>query len=123
MALEPRLSIAIAFFALGCSSSRAPSEDASSDAVQAADAGDAMDCGSLAWGAPACAACTDIHCCSLESLCAAIPSCTPLSQCTLACGADAGCAMACGATYVDSVSNYNAVLNCQSNECPSECAR
>jgi hypothetical protein len=120
MDLSVRLcAVSIAVMAVGCSSS----EPVDAGEAGARDAGQEMDCGSLAWAGTACASCTAMNCCSLESICAAIPSCTPLSECTVACGADAGCATACSAMHIDSVSNYNAVLNCQSQSCASECTR
>jgi hypothetical protein len=134
--LEVVFSVAVA----GCSSSGAssvPDATASDQDVaqtesgaDAGDAGDSLDaaavqadCGALVWNTDTCAACTTAHCCALEALCVAIPSCEPLSECAAACGADAGCATACSATYIPAASNYNAVRNCQFNSCNAECAR
>jgi hypothetical protein len=92
--------------------------DAGTDAP--ADAG-ASDCGGLAWKTPACGSCTDEHCCDLEKLCAAIPSCAPLDACWNACGGDGGCQNGCGTQYLQAISNYNAILNCQNNSCAAVC--
>jgi hypothetical protein len=45
-----------------------------------------------------------------------------LSACTAQCRADASCGTACGSMYTPAVSNYAAILNCQSYACPSDCA-
>jgi hypothetical protein len=82
---------------------------------------DASDCGGLAWGSASCASCTHASCCSLEMLCAAIPTCAPLDACWNACGADAGCTNGCGAAYSQAISNYSAILNCQSDSCAAAC--
>jgi hypothetical protein len=123
----------IAVVLAGCSgggSSGTPPSDAGPDAPSDAgpdapsDAGpsDGGDCGGLAWKTPACASCTHANCCSVEMLCAAIPSCAPLDACWNACGADAGCKQGCGTEYIAAISNYNAILNCQANGCSAACA-
>jgi hypothetical protein len=81
----------------------------------------AVDCGALGWVDPECTSCTNAGCCELEALCATLPSCSPLHQCWTACAGDAGCQAACGTTYIDSISNYNAILNCQMSTCRTEC--
>jgi hypothetical protein len=114
----------------GCSSQGTRHEgDASADASPGEAASDAAsdapsdeDCGALAWAGDGCAACTAANCCAVQALCAAIPECTPLSRCWEGCGADAGCSKACGSTYIGAISNFNAVLNCQSQSCASQCA-
>jgi hypothetical protein len=128
------LTVAVyAFFACslhlaGCSSSGNTGSDAglqvdagAEAAADAAGIGDAPDCGPLVWSPSACASCTHASCCQLEELCLAIASCVPLNQCFVACGADAGCTQGCGARYVDAISNYNAILNCQIASCTSQC--
>jgi hypothetical protein len=86
------------------------------------EAESAADCGSLGWADVACSECTHAHCCALESLCASITACAPLNECSTACGTDASCAMGCGVRYIDAISNYNAILNCQINSCQAQCA-
>jgi hypothetical protein len=78
-------------------------------------------CGSLVWSSPACASCTDQSCCNLEVLCAAIPTCVPLSACWNACDGDGGCTNGCAMQYIDAISNYNAIRNCQRNSCAAAC--
>jgi len=102
------------------------SSDGASDTGPTGDGGDggspeAADCGTLVWSTPACATCTSQSCCGAEALCAAIPSCAPLSACWNGCGADAGCTSACGSQYAAAISNYNAILNCQSEYCSMAC--
>jgi hypothetical protein len=93
------------------------------DALADAEGGspNAADCGALVWATPSCASCTSEFCCSFEQLCAAIPSCVPLSACWTACGADAGCTSSCGAQYTAAITNYNAILNCQDHSCSTVC--
>jgi hypothetical protein len=112
--------------ATGDVDSGASLDDASSDVSPdegAIDAGPQDDCGPLEWNAPACAACTAASCCALEWLCTEIETCEPLNLCANACGGDASCVTGCGSTYIDSISNYNAVLNCQMSYCRTECGR
>jgi hypothetical protein len=79
-------------------------------------------CGGLVWLSAACASCTDESCCDIERLCVAIPTCAPLNACWNACDHDAGCTAGCGMQYIDAISNYNAILNCQRNACAAQCA-
>jgi hypothetical protein len=81
-------------------------------------------CGALNWPSSDCAACTDQSCCQVADWCGAVASCAPLSQCMDACG-DAGtsCETACALRYNDAISNYNAILNCQSSYCAASCTR
>ena len=106
----------------GTSTGDAGPADAGSDGPEDSGSPDAADCGTLAWKSPSCASCTQASCCAVEAICAAIPTCAPLDACWSACGADAGCTNACGAQYIDAISNYNAILNCQHNSCATECA-
>jgi hypothetical protein len=110
----------------GCSSSGAAGSDAGlrEDAgAEAATDGAGPDCGPLVWSPGACASCTHASCCQLEEQCLAIASCVPLNACFVACGTDAGCTQGCGARYVDAISNYNAILNCQITSCASQCGQ
>jgi hypothetical protein len=123
------LGLAVLFVLAGCAGGASPDKlpgdaghDAPADAPADAESPDGGDCGGLAWKTPACAACTHQNCCSVEELCAAIPSCAPLDACWNACGADAGCTNGCGSQYVAAVSNYHAILNCQHNACAAACA-
>jgi hypothetical protein len=119
---------ASSFYLSGCSSSGAsgsdgglPADAGAEAASDAAGAADAPDCGPLVWTPSACASCTHASCCQLEEQCLSIASCVPLNECFTACGTDAGCTQGCGARYVDAISNYNAILNCQITSCASQC--
>jgi hypothetical protein len=63
------------------------------------------------------------NCCDVQSLCIAVPTCAPLHGCWSACAGDANCERACGDKYIDAISNYNAIINCQFNACSSPCGR
>jgi hypothetical protein len=103
------------------SSGTARHDDAGANEADVALDAAAADCGTLEWGDPACTSCTNANCCNLELLCEALASCAPLHQCWTQCGGDRSCQTACGSTYIDSISNYNAILNCQTSACLSVC--
>jgi hypothetical protein len=130
-----KASIALSLIAIaGCSSPDAMVEpgtdaDASSSLDARLDDGDAFSidsaaqCGFTDWGDDACTSCTAKNCCDVQSLCIAVPTCAPLDGCWSACSGDASCERACGDKYIDAISNYNAIINCQLNACSSPCGR
>ena len=128
-------SIALSLVAIvGCGASDAVVEaathgDASSSLDGRLDDGDALsvdsdaECGFTDWGDDACTSCMAQNCCDVQSLCIAVPTCPTLHSCWSACSGGAICERACGDMYINAISNYNAIINCQLNACSSLCGR